>query len=245
MKSLQHLDLYGNAFGGGFSSCFGKISNLKSLQVSFCSLHVQLSQIMKYLSCMTDSLEYLNLERNYIGSSLPDVLANFSSLRELRLGFNELNGSIPRAVGKLPRLALLDLSSNEIVGSIPDLLPLSSLRELDLSHNQLSGLTESMDAFPNLRSYTSILTISSDWIPPFQLDIIRLTHCKLGPHFPNWLRDQNNIFVLDLSAAGILGNIPSSQRMIYLEPKNALLGAKDALLGAKDALLGAKNVEEN
>ncbi|KAM3395568.1 hypothetical protein P3S68_004574 [Capsicum galapagoense] len=240
MKSLQHLDLSGNAFGGGFSSCFGKISNLKSLRVSFCSLDGQLPQMMKNLSCLTDSLEYLNLERNHIGGSLPDVLANFSSLTILRLGLNELNGSIPQAVGKLSSLTILDLSWNGIVGSVPDLMLLSSLKELHLSHNKLSGLTESIGHFskleklyldsnqfegtvteshlfklPRLReldlSFNAQLRVqtSSDWIAPFELDIVRLTHCKLGPHFPNWLRNQNNISVLDLSASGISGNIPS------------------------------------
>ncbi|CAN4104948.1 unnamed protein product [Withania somnifera] len=240
MKSLQLLDLSGNAVGGGFASCFGKISYLKSLRVSFCSLDGQLPQIMKNLSCMTDSLEFLNLERNHIGGSLPDILANFSSLRELRLGLNELNGSIPKAVEKLSSLILLDLSWNGIVGSVPDLWLLSSLRELRLSHNKLSGLTESIGSLskleklyldsnqfegtiseahlsklPRLReldlSFNAQLhvQISSDWIPSFQLDIVHLTHCKLGPHFPNWLQNQNNISVLDLSASGISGNIPS------------------------------------
>ncbi|XP_018627886.2 receptor-like protein EIX2 [Nicotiana tomentosiformis] len=240
MKSLQQLDLSGNAFGGGLPSCFGKISNLKSLRVSFCSLTRQLPQIMKNLSCMTNSLEYLNLERNHISGLLPDVLANFSSLRELRLGHNELNGSIPRVVGKLSSLVLLDLSWNGIAGSVPDLLLLSSLRDLHLSHNQLSGLTDSIGRLsklerlyldsnqfegtiseahlfklPRLReldlSFNAQLhvQISSDWIPPFQLEGIRLAHCRLGPDFPNWLRNQNNISVLDLSASGISGNIPS------------------------------------
>ncbi|CAN4104949.1 unnamed protein product [Withania somnifera] len=241
MLSVAHLDLSQNSHQeGGLPRCFGNISNLKLLRVSSNRLDGQLLEIMKNLSCMTDSLEYLNLEDNKIGGSLSDIVANFTSLRELRLGRNKLNESIPPVVGELQSLVILDLSWNEIVGSVPDLFLLSLLRELYLSHNQLSGLTKFIGHLPKLEKlyinsnqFEGIITevdlfkllqlremdlsfnnqlhmqISSNWIPPFQLNVIRLAHCKLGPRFPNWLQTQSNISELDLSASGISGHIPS------------------------------------
>ncbi|KAM3395567.1 receptor-like protein EIX1 [Capsicum galapagoense] len=240
MKSLQHLDLSRNALGGGFPRCLGSSSNLKLFRLSANNLDGQLPEIMRNLSCVSGSLEYLNLEENHIGGSLTDNVANFASLRELRLGRNKLNEYFPGVVGKLPSLVILDLSWNRIEGSVPDLSLLLSLRELYLSHNQLTGLTESFGRLSKLEklyldfnqlegtisaahlfnlsqlreldlSYNAQLHIrvSSDWIPPFQLDLIRFAHCKLGPEFPNWLLNQKNISELDFSASGISGDVPS------------------------------------
>ncbi|XP_055823329.1 receptor-like protein EIX1 [Solanum dulcamara] len=186
MKSLQHLDLSRNELGGGFSRCLGNSSNLKLLRLSSNNLDGQLPEIMKNLSCVSDSLEYLNLEENHIGGSRTDIVA-------------------------------------KIVGSVPDLFLLSSLRELYLSHNQLTGVTESIGRVSKLEklyldSNQLEGTISEahlfklkqlHWIPPFQLDLNRFTHCKLGPQFPNWLQNQNNISKLDFSASGISDDVPS------------------------------------
>ncbi|KAL7228314.1 hypothetical protein ACSBR2_007097 [Camellia fascicularis] len=60
-------------------------------------------------------------------------------------------------------------------------------------------------------SSNTLLTFnfSSDWVPPFQLDFIYLSSCKLGPHFPKWLQTQKNLSELDISSNGILDNVPS------------------------------------
>ncbi|XP_057950489.1 receptor-like protein EIX2 [Malania oleifera] len=68
---------------------------------------------------------------------------------------------------------------------------LSRLRFLDLSYNPLA------------------LNLSFDWLPPFKLDIIHLSGCKLGPHFPEWLKTQNNCSELDISGARISDVIPN------------------------------------
>ncbi|PHU12339.1 hypothetical protein BC332_19269 [Capsicum chinense] len=116
-----------------------------------------------------------------------------SLLRELYLSHNQLSG-LTKFIGHLPKLEKLYLDSNQFEGTITevDLFKLPQLHELDLSFNaQLH------------------VQISSNWIPPFQLNVIRLAHLKLGPRFPNWLRMQSNISELDLSASGISGHIPS------------------------------------
>ncbi|KAK1364393.1 LRR receptor-like serine/threonine-protein kinase [Heracleum sosnowskyi] len=49
---------------------------------------------------------------------------------------------------------------------------------------------------------------SSEWLPPFQLGEPSLASCKLGPKFPNWIRNQRHIGHLDISNSQISDTIP-------------------------------------
>ncbi|CBI24616.3 unnamed protein product, partial [Vitis vinifera] len=50
--------------------------------------------------------------------------------------------------------------------------------------------------------------MSFEWVPPFQLYSLRLASCKLGPHFPSWLRTQNLLIELDISNSEISDVLP-------------------------------------
>ena len=63
--------------------------------------------------------------------------------------------------------------------------------------------------------------MSSNWIPPFRLEIIGLRSCLLGPKFPHWLRSQKNFSAIDISIAGIEDVVPDwfwnlSSRIMYM-----------------------------
>ena len=60
-----------------------------------------------------------------------------------------------------------------------------------------------------LSSNSLALEFNFNWVPPFQLDQIQLSSCNLGPRFPNWIRTQRNISVLDISNAEISDTIPA------------------------------------
>ncbi|GMN72727.1 hypothetical protein TIFTF001_054784 [Ficus carica] len=117
-----------------------------------------------------------------------------SSLKELRLSSNQLHGPVPDGIGELTQLETLDISVNSLEGVISEALfsKLSHLYYLDLSHNL------------NL-----VLSFASDWIPPFQLDVIRLGSCHLGSQFPKWLRTQKSFSELDISNSGISDSVPN------------------------------------
>lgn len=53
-----------------------------------------------------------------------------------------------------------------------------------------------------------IINISSEWIPPFKLRYIKLRSCQVGPNFPAWLRNQNELHTLILRNARIFDTIP-------------------------------------
>ncbi|XP_028123385.1 receptor-like protein EIX2 [Camellia sinensis] len=179
---------------------FTRFSSLKALSVAFN----QLSGSIPETFGRHPNLASLMLYGNQISGSLPN-LSTVPSLTHLDLEDNQLNGTMHVNIGQLSKLEYFDVSFNSLKGIISDthFSNLSSLKFLSLSSNPLT------------------FNFSSDWVPPFQLDIIMLSSCKLGPHFPKWLQTQNNFSQLDISSNGISDVVPSwfwdlSPGLIYL-----------------------------
>ncbi|ONK64099.1 uncharacterized protein A4U43_C07F22070 [Asparagus officinalis] len=103
---------------------------------------------------------------------------------------------------------------------------------LDLSENSLHGVLSEVHFgnltrldFLDLSSNSLIIEIDSDWIPPFQLEYLSLGHCKIGPSFPLWLSNQNNLTYLDLSQIDISDTMPDwfwslTSKLNYLDLSN-------------------------
>ncbi|KAE9449522.1 hypothetical protein C3L33_18576, partial [Rhododendron williamsianum] len=239
MVSLTNLSLYGNQLEGGLPKSFANSSHLQSLDLSGNHLTEELHEFLQKLSGAKKSLESLVLSDNQLKGPLPDFtrfsllrrlflnnnllsgpfpknignlpslvdlylsgnqitgsfpdLSVFPSLESLYLQNNQLNGTIDRSIGQLHKLMSLYCGFNSLKGTISEahFSNLSRLSELDFSYNALT------------------FNVSSDWVPPFQLDVIKLSSCKLGPRFPEWLQIQNKYSVLDMSSNGIAGNAPN------------------------------------
>ncbi|KAL9409801.1 hypothetical protein AB3S75_048095 [Citrus x aurantiifolia] len=193
MPSLNILFLASNQFGE-IPKFLGNMCNLKSLTLSYNTLRGDLSEIIQNLSggCTKTSLEWLFLDSNEITGSLPDF-GGFSSLKRLSIANNRLNGTINKSFGQLVKLESLFLHNNSLRGVISEafLSNLSNLTILYLADNSLT------------------LEFSHDWIPPFQLSQVNLGSCKIGPRFPKWLRNQNQILSLDISNSGISDTVPN------------------------------------
>ncbi|KAL7163471.1 hypothetical protein ACSBR2_039559 [Camellia fascicularis] len=123
---------------------------------------------------ISPSLLDLNHLHSFYGP-LPSSLGRLSYLRVLDTGDNfQLNGSIPISLGQLSKLEYLDLSKNAFVGTVFELhfAILKSLNELYLHSNSL------------------VLNVTSQWVPPFQLQVIQLASIKFKgkvPIFQKWL----------------------------------------------------------
>ncbi|XP_059629142.1 receptor-like protein EIX2 [Cornus florida] len=247
LNFLTHLDLSSNHLEGGIPKSFGNLSSLRTLHLSQNNLTEQLPKFLQNLSGpVENTLEILQLSENKLSGSLPDI-TKFSNLRELYLDYNQLNGSFPESFGQISTIVVLDLSENCITGSLPRLTVFLSLRELHLSNNQINGtLIEAH--FSNLSNLqhldlscnSLVLNFSSDWIPPFQLDVIKLRSCQLGPRFPNWLLTQNNYSELDISGAGISDTVP--KRFWDLSPKLAYLNLSSNQIKGMVYNLSLKNL---
>ena len=133
----------------------------------------------------------MDFSENEITGTMPD-LSQFSSLRKLYLEGNMISGTLSKSIGKLSKLEWLDVRDNSLQGLVTQdhFSSLFKLEALFLSDNAL------------------VLNLSRDWVPPFQLEIIHLRSCKVGPHFPTWLRTQKNYRELYMSNAGISDTVP-------------------------------------
>ncbi|CAM6012091.1 unnamed protein product, partial [Sphagnum balticum] len=99
------------------------------------------------------------IDRNLQGP-LDPAIGNLSELVILTISNNPgLVGPLPSTIGDLQSLVLLDLHNNSLNGTIPVLSGLTSLNELDLSFNKLSGsLPPSIWASPSI----SVLDLSEN-----------------------------------------------------------------------------------
>ncbi|XP_074284119.1 receptor-like protein EIX2 [Silene latifolia] len=198
LHSLSYLALPGNGFEGSLNKSIGELSNLEQLYVDYNNFNDELEDVIQsFVNCGNKKLIILELSQNSFRGAIPYSISSFSSLRELYLGGNNLTGKISQGIGQLTKLEILDVSSNSLEGTLTHAHfdKLLRLRELDLSDN--------------LRL---VINMAADWIPPFQLDIIGLRSCKLGPRFPKWLQLQTNFSSFDVSNTSIFDTIPISFR---------------------------------
>ncbi|KAM7489921.1 hypothetical protein LguiB_027405 [Lonicera macranthoides] len=215
-SSLVDVDMSSNPLGGSIPLAFGNMMSLESLSLSNSDFEGEIPKSFENLS----RIRSLVLHSNNLSGQLPEL---FQTL----FASNKLNGSFPKHFGQSSPLEHIDLSENELNGSLPNLTSFPLLRYLSLTNNKIQGrLPESIGELSNLKTLDlsfNFLTLefSSDWTPRFQLDIIKLSSCKLGPHFPEWLRSQNNFSFLDISSTGISDTIPHwfwdlSPNLVYL-----------------------------
>ncbi|KAL7590002.1 hypothetical protein Lser_V15G40712 [Lactuca serriola] len=248
MPNLLELYLSFNEFKhieplGIWRQCY-----LKQLIAAGNDCDIELIDSPKNMSeCSQYSLEMLDLRWSSNGT-IPEGLGTLTNLRGLLISESKLTGVSPKSLGRLRFLEVLDLSLNHLTGPIPTFLgklskldlssnllngtiPVSigqhtNLHYLDISDNSLKGVVFEVH-FANLSmlkclaaSSNTKLTFnfSRDWIPPFQLLILRLGSCNVGNGFPKWLQNQRKLGVLVLSNATISGPLPTWLRKMPIIP---------------------------
>ncbi|KAL0326248.1 UNVERIFIED_CONTAM: Receptor-like protein EIX2 [Sesamum radiatum] len=200
--SLARVDLSDNQLDGLIPDAFGSSIFLEYLDLSGNQLEGGIPESLSDLS----RLYFLDLSHNQLTGLVPE-LRGLISLRELHLSHNKLTGILGASFGQLHKLEILDVSYNFLQGTVSEshFLNLHNLTMLDLSFNSL----------------VFNVTTTTAWVPPFRLDVLKLTSCYLGPHFPKWLQTQSSISRLDLSSTKISDQVPNwlwdlSPRLEYL-----------------------------
>ncbi|KAF7850691.1 hypothetical protein BT93_L5093 [Corymbia citriodora subsp. variegata] len=228
LTHLVHLDLNSNSLGGELPDEFANLASLQNLDLSLNSylegglprITGEITDFINGLARCNDSkLENLDLANNGLSGNLPDSLGNLKNLRYLQFLRNSFQGSIPRTIGNMSSLKEFYVPYNRLSGIPESFGQLSTLVAVDLSENLWEGVVTERH-LANLSSLTDLalnklspnislaFNIAPGWIPPFKLRYLYIRSCQLGPEFPTWLRNQNDLKTVVLNNAKISGTIP-------------------------------------
>ena len=189
LPNLKNLILPGNHLIGNLPEWLGKLENLEELILDDNKLQGSIPASLGRLSQLVE----LGLENNKLQGLIPASLGNLHHLKEMRLDGNNLNGSLPDSFGQLSELVTLDVSFNGLMGT--------------LSEKHFSKLSKLKNLYLDSNSF--ILSVSSNWTPPFQIFALGMRSCNLGNSFPVWLQSQKEVAYLDFSNASISGSLPN------------------------------------
>ncbi|WRX29454.1 Leucine-rich repeat - like 10 [Theobroma cacao] len=220
LVSLEYLDLSFTNLSGALLNSISNLVSLEYLDLSFMNLsgawHNPISNLR--------SLKYLSLSGAPICPGSLNLIGNLVSLEELHLRAcnisrimlrslgNYFSGQIPSSLANLsqlnafPNLIHLDLSVNFLNGTLPSwLYTTSSLKSINLQHNQLSG---------HIKQFQHI-----------SLERIILGNNKLQGLDPSSMSQLVNLTLLDLSSNNLSGIEESDlfskvQNLQYLDLSN-------------------------
>ncbi|CAL8138899.1 unnamed protein product [Prunus armeniaca] len=212
LPNLEHEFLWPTA---------NSLRNLHSLTVfaiSLCNFHPNVPS--SSLANLTQ-LSYLSMSSfNDVSKGVLSVsfswVGKLTKLYHLNLADTNIKGEFLSFVSNLTQLEFLDLFDNEISGPIPrSLFQLKNLENLYLFGNNLSGLVE-FDQFSKLKKLKGLdlsnnmlsVEIRNDLSATLpKLQTLALGFCNLT-EFPNFLKNQSELILLDLSYNKIHGPIP-------------------------------------
>ncbi|XP_050278204.1 receptor-like protein 7 [Quercus robur] len=227
---LTHLNLSRSFLHGQIPSEISWLSNLFSLDLSFNYYETYLKLGRDDLEALVHNMTYLrelHLDEVNISLSLPQSLANLSSLTSLSLSVCNLLGEFPLDIFLLPKIQAIDVSgNNNLTGFLPNFRSGSSLKQLDLSSKNFYG--ELPNSISNLKFLSHLDLSRANFfgeLPNSIGNFKSLSHLDLFEEnfygeFPNSIGNLKSLSHLDLSRANFLGELPSS--IEKLESLNAL-----------------------
>jgi Leucine-rich repeat (LRR) protein len=102
---------------------------------------------------LTETLQYLNLNKNHIDQALPMDVFDLTNLRTLYIAYNQLTGTLSTLIGKLTKLTEFYAFRNHLTGQLPSQLgQLDKCQILGIGNNLWSGtLPTELNNMVNLR----------------------------------------------------------------------------------------------
>uniref|UniRef100_A0A6P6FRC8 receptor-like protein EIX1 n=1 Tax=Ziziphus jujuba TaxID=326968 RepID=A0A6P6FRC8_ZIZJJ len=158
-----------------------------------------------------------------------------TSIITLDLSWNELQGDLPASLGNLSFLQALDISNNQMEGIVSEahFANTTRLKSLSILDNPLT------------------LKVGQDWVPPFQLELLDMGSCHLGPKFPMWVRSQKTLSFLVLSNTSLADVLPAwifnfSSELQYLDlSQNQIHGRIPTLMNMGTQEYSAIDLSQN
>ncbi|QCD94317.1 LRR receptor-like serine/threonine-protein kinase FLS2 [Vigna unguiculata] len=200
--SLQDLDLKDNKINGSLSD-LSTFSALKSLYLSYNRLNGKIAEDIK----LPSQLEFLSISSNRLEGGIPKSFGNACALRSLQMDDNKLNEEFSVIIDHLSgcarySLKQLDLSMNEMNGTLPDLSIFPSLIRLYVGRNKLNGkILKNIQFPPQLEG----LDIQSN-----SLNGIDLSSNNFSAEIPVEIENLVELISLNLSRNSFIGKIPSN-----------------------------------
>nr|XP_023886208.1 receptor-like protein Cf-9 [Quercus suber] len=192
LSKVTYLNLSNSTFSGQIPLELSQLSQMSTLDLSSNHLEIKKPSLGWLVENLT-RLENLDLSLVSIISTVPNILANLSSLTSLHLRDCKLHGEFPVGIFKHPNLRVLDVPLNEgLTGYLPDFQWSSPLEEMILAQTSFSGKLPA--SIGNLGSLTKI-------------DIRK---CNFSGHIPSSLGNLTHLNFLLLSLNTFKGHIPSS-----------------------------------
>jgi Leucine-rich repeat (LRR) protein len=212
LKSLQHIDLSSNVLKIEISTKWKPpFVRLRSANFANCRMGPLFPAWLQWLV----GIEYLDISSAGINDRIPDWIPTaFSNARFLSMSKNQLSGELPANMDIMSSLDELDLSNNSLSGLIPK-LP-HNLTYLDICINSLSGSLPADLGLPNLQ----VLSVASNSITgSVPISICRsqglrtlvLANNHLEGELPNCFGNSVMLF-LDLSNNNFSGMLPESMQ---------------------------------
>eukprot|EP00803_Ostreobium_quekettii_P004212 evm.model.scf_496.2 EVM.evm.TU.scf_496.2 scf_496:3424-5583(+) len=223
--SLEKLRAGGNLLSGKAEEIFAGLAaleNLTHVDLASTRLHGSLTGAQGVCEMATKGLQVLRLQDNLIGGGLPAcLLAAGSSLLDIDLCRNDMTGSLPDVVPVGSPLEAIAMSENNMDGKIPASLLENGrmLSRLNLTGNALTGsVPESLGGLPFLTTFAAggnkLTTLPMRWSDEggqiFQaLSMFDLSGNLLEGQFPAALGRADNLAALDLSDNRLDGPLPN------------------------------------
>ncbi|CAL9218024.1 unnamed protein product [Arabidopsis halleri] len=213
LSHLSYLDLSLNNFVGEIPSSIGNLKQLTYFNVGSNKLSGTLPASILNLT----QLRSLFLSSNQFTGSLPPNISQFSKLESFHADDNCFKGAILSSLLKIPSLTEIYLTYNQFsdftgIGNI-SLLPNLQYFDIENKNYNKVGPGVRLNVFSSLKQLSlwgiplSTANITSDSEFPSNLEYLSLTGCNITD-FPEFIRKERNLQILDLSNNKIKGQVP-------------------------------------
>lgn len=161
LRGLGMLDVHNNLLKE-LPLGLRRLQHLRSLNLSGNKLGADAFGVVGQIG---DRLTELRMAENELSGTLPDQIKNLPSLQVLDLHKNQIS-ELPAGLQELVHLRILNLASNRLTSISSELLASSTLIELIVSGNQLSGVLFPLGVPSNLKSL-KLLDVSHNALDTF------------------------------------------------------------------------------
>lgn len=135
-KKLKNINIARNFMNGTIPPNIQNCQNLEKINLEQNSFESKIPKEFWELS----NLRWINFDENKLTGTIDSNIGNLRQLKWINIDHNLLTGELPDVFTNLTKLKTLDFSSNQFQGQIPLTLWQTSMEQIILDDNDLSGI---------------------------------------------------------------------------------------------------------